>query len=160
MIHPETGDKLWFVHAGYPIIIRVTVLGVASSGGFLVDEPTGYGIEADCLFKTVEEAAGPVMLNIKEAQEIIVEDCNGDASHYNYELNEEFSLKDYRELQRSWITWVREDEPYHPLFEPEFVPLLEREYPEKARSEWINVRQIRELNGMPLNEFEELYKDN
>lgn len=70
MNYPEQGDRRWMVHDGYPILIRVTILGTDAFGDFIVDEPTGNAVESDSLFETVEAAADRMLSFVNESSEI------------------------------------------------------------------------------------------
>ncbi len=150
MKYPEVGDKLWMVHDGYPLLIRVTITGT-SYGDFIVDEPTGNPVEANALFDSVEAAADRMLMNVTESQEIWFEEFEVP----ELVIEEEMTLEQYRETQRDWVACVltqlskkRED----------YGGVLTTTFPDKPEEDWLSLRQVRELRGMPLSDFEELYR--
>jgi len=151
MKYPEEGDKLWMVHDGYPILIRVTILGTDAYGYFIVDEPTGNAVEADALFDTVEAAADRVMLHVSESQEMWFEDFDDP----ELVIEEEMTLEQYRETQKDWVAMLQRELGRNP---GAYGGILTTVYPDKPREDWITLQQIRELRGMPLSDFEELYR--
>jgi hypothetical protein len=150
MKHPEKGDKLWLVHDGYPLIIRVTVLGTDQYGDFEVDEPTGNTVSAECLFADIAAAAERLLSNVAEATELWQE-----AYLVGYACDEEFTLERYRSSQRSWVAGLEKELGRDPNG---YGGVLSTVWPDKSRGSWLTMRQIRELKGMPLNDFAELYK--
>lgn len=148
MKYPEVGDKLWMVHDGYPILIRVTITG-NSYGDFIVDEPTGNPVEANALFDNVEAAADRMLMNVKESQELWFEDF--DAT--DLVIEEEMALEQYRGTQRDWVSIVLKFGKKG----SDYGGVLTTRFPDKPREDWLTLRQVRELRGMPLIDFEELY---
>ena len=151
MKYPEEGDKLWMVHDGYPILIRVTIVGTDVYGTFIVDEPTGNPVEADALFDSVEAAADRMMMHVHEAQEIWFEEFDDP----ELEVEEEFTLDRYRETQRDWVTGVMTGLGQKGR---DYGGVLTTAFPDKPKEDWLTLRQVRELRGMPLSDFEELYR--
>lgn len=142
------------VHDGYPILIRVTILGTDSFGGFIVDEPTGNSVEANALFDTVEAAADRMMLNVTESQEMWFEEFEGP----DFYVEEELTLEKYRDTQKDWVRTVLTRLGIDYRDYRAYAGVLMTEYPDKPEEDWLTLRQVRELRGMPLSDFEELYR--
>jgi hypothetical protein len=151
MKYPEAGDKLWMVHDGYPLLIKVTVLGTDSFGYFIVDEPTGNSVESDALFDTVEAAADRMMTHVNDAKELWLDEFDDE----ELVLEEEMSLEQYRNTQKDWVAMLQTEIGRDP---GGYGGVLHTLYPDKTREDWVTLRQVRELRGMPLSDFEELYR--
>ena len=145
MKYPKKGDKLWFVHDGYPIIIRVTVLEI-HHGEVEIDEPVGFDLEYEELFWTFDEAADQMFLDLEESKMLWDEEFPGQGQ---LEFEEDYTLEKYRE-DTSYTLRVCADEAG--------IVHVEGEWADKADDEWFSLRELRELRGTTRSAFEELYK--
>lgn len=144
MKYPEIGDKLWFVHDGYPIIIRVTVLDI-QHGVVDIDEPVGFGLEYTELFTTFEEAADCLYSDMEEAKLLWDEDFPGQGQ---VEFEEDYTLEKYRaEVDDTLRAYDEEDGKSH----------TPKRWPDKNEEEWFSLREVREIRGTTKAEFEKLY---
>lgn len=144
MKYPEIGDKLWFVHDGYPIIIRVTVMDI-HHGEIYIDEPVGFELEYRDLYSTFEEAADALYSEMEEAKTLWDEEFPGQGQ---MEFEEDYTLRKYREEVDSTIRCYDEEDG---------KPHTPKSWPNKGDDEWFSLREIREARGTSRSAFEELY---
>jgi hypothetical protein len=146
MKYPEKGDKLWFVHDGYPIIIRVTVMEI-HHGEVEIDEPVEFDIEYTDLCWTVEHAEDRLFACMEESKQLWCEEFPG---HYGLEFSENYTLEKYRKEVSSTLRCQEEENgnAYSP-----------KKWPDKEDDEWFAIREIRERRGTTKSAFEELYGD-
>jgi hypothetical protein len=147
MKYPAIGDKLWFVHDGYPIIIRVTVMEI-HHGEVEIDEPVGFGLEYTDLYTTFEEAADVLYSDMEEAKMLWDENFPGQGQ---VEFEEDYTLEKYREdVDCTLRSYDEEDGKRH----------TPKRWPDKSEDEWFSLREVREIRGTDRAAFEELYGDN
>lgn len=147
MKYPEIGDKLWFVHDGYPIIIRVTVMDI-HHGEVDIDEPVGFDLEYTDLYTTFEEAADALYGEMEEAKTLWDEEFPGQGQ---MEFEEDYTLEKYRaEVDCTLRAYDEEDGKGH----------TPQTWPDKDEDEWFSLRDVREARGTARSAFEELYGGN
>jgi hypothetical protein len=146
MKYPEIGDKAWFVHDGYPIVIRVTVMNVHNSY-VEIDEPVGFDLEYTDLFETFEEASDSLFSTMEESKLLWDEEFPAQGQ---LEFEEDFTLEKYREEVNYTLRCYDEEE------DKQHTP---RTCPKKEDSEWFSLRELRELRGMARSDFEDLYRN-
>ncbi len=144
MKYPEKGDKLWFVHDGYPIIIRVTVMDI-QHGVIDIDEPVGFDVDYTDLYTTLEEAANVLYSDMEEAKTLWDVEFPGQGQ---IEFEEDYTLEKYREEVDSALRSYDEEEGKR------HTP---KRWPDKSEDEWFSLREVREIRGTDKSAFEELY---
>jgi hypothetical protein len=147
MKYPEKGDKLWFFHDGYPLIIRVTVMEI-HHGEVDIDEPVGFDLEYTDLHWTLEESVEAFFSDLEEAKQLWDEEFPGQGQ---MEFEEDYTLEKYREdVGYTLRAYDEEEGKTH----------TPQGWPDKGDDEWFSLRELRERRGMARNDFEELYRDN
>jgi hypothetical protein len=147
MKYPEEGDKLWFFHDGYPLIIWVTVMEI-HHGDVGIDEPVGFDLEYTDLHWTLEEAIDLFFSDLEEAKMLWDEEFPGQGQ---LEFEEDYTLAKYREEVDYSLRCHDEEEG---------ISHTPQRWPDKGDDEWFSLRELRERRGMTRNDFEELYRDN
>ena len=140
------GDRIWFIHDGYPIAIQCTVLEIDSYGDLILDEPVGQEIEEADVLLTREEAATKLIEVIEEVM-IVWKEEGFDQTLGEFAPEGDYTLEQYRRD----IMGAQEKAIWR-----KFSSIA---WPEKERDEWLSLNDARTMRGMSRSEFEELYGD-
>lgn len=154
MTNPQEGDQVWFVPDGYGIVIKVTIQTIDAHDDFVIDEPTVNSTGSEDLFWTKEEAAAKLLAAVDDMATMWKEDfpeCIG-----SLVFPEDYTLEQYRFDRARYIGDQQEEIGEDPHGAS---GAYSAEWPDKDREDWLSLREARELQGTPRNEFEDLYRD-
>jgi hypothetical protein len=154
MTNPEEGDQVWFVPDGYGIVIKVTIQTIDAYDDFVIDEPVVNTTGGEDLFWTKEEAAAKLLEAVDELNTMWAQEFPEEIGFLSFP--EDYTLARYRANRAQYIGDLQEEFGEDPHGAS---GAYSSEWPDKDREDWLDLRECRELRGMPRNEFEALYRD-